>query len=450
MPFAFILHLLPTLPASRPGGQLRRALGYEFRCHRSLQLLASDPGDLFNLGQAGFSRRFARRQQLVQRGFGFRYQAGFQFSIFGGHGGLQWVSCPAVYRRPAKKEKCTLSGQLNSTSARDKSRWPAYPAYKPSGLPWLGDIPAHWQTRRMKFVAPVSTIKLAEKPADVTYIGLEHIESGTGRLLLDAPVEQVDSAVGVFRKSDVLFGKLRPYLAKVVYADFDGVCTSELLTLQPIPEADGKFLFYLLLSDGFISLVNSMTYGTKMPRASSEQIGNISAPLPPLPEQRAIATFLDRETARLDTLIAKKERLVELLGEKRAALISQAVTRGLDPTTPMKDSGVPWLGQVPKHWEVFPVHARYEVQLGKMLNQDSVKGISPAPYLRNVNIQWDRVDVSDVVEMDFSPAERQKFSLILGDLLVCEGGEVGRTAVWRGEIEGCYFQKAVHRVRPRS
>jgi len=248
----------------------------------------------------------------------------------------------------------------------------------------------------------------------------------------------------------VLFGKLRPYLAKVVYADFDGVCTSELLTLQPIPEADGKFLFYLLLSDGFISLVNSMTYGTKMPRASSEQIGNISAPLPPLPEQRAIATFLDRETARLDTLIAKKERLVELLGEKRAALISQAVTRGLDPTTPMKDSGVPWLGQVPKHWEVFPVHARYEVQLGKMLNQDSVKGISPAPYLRNVNIQWDRVDVSDVVEMDFSPAERQKFSLILGDLLVCEGGEVGRTAVWRGEIEGCYFQKAVHRVRPRS
>ena len=170
----------------------------------------------------------------------------------------------------------------------------------------------------------------------------------------------------------------------------------------------------------------------------------------PLTEQCAIAAFLDYETARINALIAKKEQLIELLQEKRAALISHAVTKGLDPTVPMKDSGVEWLGEIPAHWEVAPVYSRYTVQLGKMLNQEAVKGFSPAPYLRNVNIQWDYVDLSDILEMDFNPYERQKYNLIFGDLLVCEGGEVGRTALWRGELTECYFQKAIHRVRPFS
>ena len=95
-----------------------------------------------------------------------------------------------------------------------------------------------------------------------------------------------------------------------------------------------------------------MTYGTKMPRASWEQIGNLSLSLPPLPEQQKIATYLDHQTAKIDALIARKERLLDLLTEQRAALISQAVTKGLNPDVKMKDSGVAWLGQVPSHWEV--------------------------------------------------------------------------------------------------
>jgi len=113
-----------------------------------------------------------------------------------------------------------------------------------------------------------------------------------------------------------------------------------------------------------------------------------------------------------------------------------------------KDSGVEWLGGLPAHWVVAPLYARYEVQLGKMLSQEAVKGAFPAPYLRNTNIQWDNVDLREVFEMDFDPGERRKFLLRSGDVLVCEGGEVGRTAIWRGELDECYFQKAVHRVRP--
>jgi type I restriction enzyme S subunit len=112
-----------------------------------------------------------------------------------------------------------------------------------------------------------------------------------------------------------------------------------------------------------------------------------------------------------------------------------------------QDSGVEWLGATPSHWAVSPVYARYHVQLGKMLDQSAVTGSDPAPYLRNQNIQWDRVDLNDLREMDFDPAERRKFALVVGDLLVCEGGDIGRTAMWRGELPECYFQKAVHRLR---
>ncbi len=237
-------------------------------------------------------------------------------------------------------------------TASSIGKWKPYSAYKDSGVEWLGEVPKHWEVKRLKYSAPASTTKLIEKPIDLPYLGLENVESKTGRLLLDEPTESVDSTVSVFERGNVLFGKLRPYLAKVAYVDFQGVCTTELVVLQPSNILDSKFLFYRLLSQDFIKLVDSMTYGTKMPRASAEQIGNLVIQLPSLPEQRAIAAFLDREAARINTLIAKKERLIELLQEKRAALISHAVTKGLDTAVPMKHSGVEWLGEIPAHWEV--------------------------------------------------------------------------------------------------
>src|SRR5688500_3916857 len=113
-----------------------------------------------------------------------------------------------------------------------------------------------------------------------------------------------------------------------------------------------------------------------------------------------------------------------------------------------KDSGVEWLGKIPAHWQVAPVYARYEVALGKMLDAKRVTGEFSGPYLRNVDVQWDMVNTERLPEMDFAPWERDRYSVRPGDLLVCEGGEVGRTAIWRGGIEPCFYQKALHRVRP--
>ncbi len=109
-----------------------------------------------------------------------------------------------------------------------------------------------------------------------------------------------------------------------------------------------------------------------------------------------------------------------------------------------------WFGSSPPHWTVAPVYARYEVQLGKMLNTEATRGDHLAPYLRNSDVQWDRVRIDDLPHMNFTPDQRKKFELRTGDLLVCEGGEVGRTAIWRGELPVCFFQKAVHRLRARK
>ena len=128
--------------------------------------------------------------------------------------------------------------------------------------------------------------------------------------------------------------------------------------------------------------------------------------------------------------------------------IEEARQRRFRPYPEYKESGVEWLGQVPTHWDIAPVYARYEVTLGKMLDAKRVTGESSGKYLRNVDVQWGTVNVHGLPEMDFLRSERNRYMLRRGDLLVCEGGEVGRTAIWGGELDECFYQKAIHRVRP--
>lgn len=194
------------------------------------------------------------------------------------------------------------------------------------------------------------------RPSD--YLGLENIQSWTGKLVPNTAAEiseGEDSASGtanVFYAGDVLFGKLRPYLAKAHHADKGGVCSTELLVLKPKPDIHPRFLLYSMLSPDFIGQVDASTFGAKMPRANWEFIGSMKPPIPPYETQRLIADYLYRETARIDALVAEKEKMLTLLEEKRAVLISRAVTRGLNPDVPIKPSGLDWLGDIPAHWEI--------------------------------------------------------------------------------------------------
>lgn len=228
-----------------------------------------------------------------------------------------------------------------------------YASYKPSGVSWLGDLPSHWRTEKVKFQAHLRGEKSAGA-AGVRYVGMEHVLPRVGKFnpTIEGTQEDAESTVNVFAKGDVLFGKLRPYLAKCVVADTDGVCSSEFLVLTPAGDIRPAYLNATMLMQDFIDAVDASTYGAKMPRADWGFIGQQRLPLPPPDEQQAIADYLDTETARIDTLIREKDELIGLLKEWRQSVIAEAVTKGLEKNAAMKPSGVPWLGEIPEHWEV--------------------------------------------------------------------------------------------------
>lgn len=209
-----------------------------------------------------------------------------------------------------------------------------------------------------------------------------------------------------------------------------------------------EYLFYLFSGGELYKGLGKL--GTQL-NLNTDTIGDIQIPVPSPSEQRAIASFLDRKTAHIDILISKKERLITLLQEKRAALISHTVTKGLEPDVPMKDSGVEWLGEIPAHWIVTLLKRAFDVQLGKMLQSTQTsEDDTLEPYLRVANIFWNGVDITDVKEMWFSPYEKDHYLLRNDDLLISEGGDVGRSAIWKGDIEHCYIQNAINRVRSRE
>ena len=195
---------------------------------------------------------------------------------------------------------------------------------KDSGVEWIGEVPAHWEVKRLKRVCKLQTDQVS---AGGQAVALENIEGWSGRLL---GVEQGSDTEGVpFKKGDVLFGKLRPYLAKVHLAEVDGVAVGDFFVLR-LTEGLPSYLWRYLLSPPLIDLLNGATVGAKMPRVSWQYMASTFAPVPPKTEQSKIAAFLDRETTRIDTLIEKTRQSIELLKERCSALITATVTGKID------------------------------------------------------------------------------------------------------------------------
>jgi type I restriction enzyme S subunit len=266
----------------------------------------------------------------------------------------------------------------------------------------VGTMPHQWHSKRLSYCVRRSDIKIDAGEIDaVPYVGMEHVVPQTGELVeLDDTTP--DGTANVFSANDVLFGKLRPYLGKALRPDFDGICSTEFLVLRP-REFTREFLLYVLLSDEFISTVDSSTYGARMPRANWDFIRDIRVPVPPLDIQETVSRFLDSETARIDELISKQEALIERLDEYRTALITQVVTKGLppdaaeaaglNPVPRLKDSGVEWLGEVPEHWEVVDNRWLFEERdersddgLGELLTVSHLTGVTRRSDKPNVGM----------------------------------------------------------------
>ena len=345
------------------------------------------------------------------------------------------------------------------TEARPR-RFSRYPEYKDSGIAWLGEIPSHWNLKRLKnAVARLESGGTPESDNVTYWTDEEHgipwvaISDMTRDFHLNVTAKRITEEGRMSKRLRILPAGTLLYsmyasLGRVALLETAAVINQAILGV--VPRRSEALRGYLRWWFEFMQVhVQMLSSSNTQDNLSAERVRNMPVVLPiAIEEQRTIAAFLDREMAKIDRLVERKERLIELLQEKRTALITRAVTRGLDPNAPMKDSGVEWLGEIPAHWHIAPVYAHYEVALGKMLDAKGVTGKSSGKYLRNVDVQWDSVNVEDLPEMDFPPSVRNRYLLRPEDLLVCEGGEVGRTAIWGGELDECFYQKAIHRVRP--
>ena len=318
-----------------------------------------------------------------------------------------------------------------------------YPKYKPSGIAWLGDIPQHWEVVKLNTFFDERREKVSDsdfKPLSVTKNGI---------------VPQLENAAKTIHgdnrkkvcKGDFVINSRSDRKGSSGLAKEDGSVSVINIALKP-RGIHPKFSEYLLKNYFFKEEYYRYGRGivADLWTTRYSEMKNMELPKALYFEQEKIANFLDYKTTKIDRFIAKKKQLIKILNEQKAGIINDAVTKGLNPNAKTKPSGIAWLGDIPEHWEVRKLKYVAESVLGKMLCNEDKGGYSKKPYLKSKNIQWLNVDVSDVEEMWFSEKELNQYRLKKGDLVLSEGGEVGKTCIWNEELEECYIQNSAHKV----
>lgn len=292
--------------------------------------------------------------------------------------------------------------------------FPRYAEYKDSGVDWLGEVPAHWGVKRLRFVADLnpskSELSSRDRAEEVSFVPMEAIgDDGSLNLDRTRPIGEVETGYTYFRDGDVTVAKITPYFENGKGAVMRGLVsgfgfgTTELVVARPkATETTSEYLHWLFISRPFRQLGEAAMYGAGgQKRVPDEFVRNFAVAFPDVAEQTAIASFLDRETAKIDALVAEQKKLIALLKEKRQAVISHAVTKGLNPDVPMKDSGIEWLGDVPAHWDVSRLKFVARIQTGVAKGKDNTgKDTLSVPYLRVANVQDGYLDLEDIATIE--------------------------------------------------
>lgn len=240
-----------------------------------------------------------------------------------------------------------------------------YQAYKDSGISWIGEIPVDWSIKKLKYYTTINDEVLTESTApnyefryvDIGSVTLQKgIEQYQGFSFENAP----SRARRIVRAGDVIVSTVRTYLKAVasIHDDKDVIVSTGFAVIRP-KEVDSRFLAYSLANHYFVEMVSSRSTGVSYPAINASAMVNIKNILPPNDIQKCIADYLDRKTEAVDTAISDKEKLIRLLEEQRTSVICSAVTKGIDSTAEMKDSGNEWLGYIPSHWRVVPAKALF-------------------------------------------------------------------------------------------
>jgi len=326
--------------------------------------------------------------------------------------------------------------------------FPAYPAYKKSDVEWLGEVPEHWVLTPLKHLALLNPRKSSYDGSTeqlCSFVPMEKLKTGIVQLDEERLIEEVIGSYTYFEDGDVLQAKVTPCFENKNIAIAKGLTngigfgSSEINVLRPSQAFNAEYLYYRVQEDNYMSFCTSCMIGAGgLKRVPTDVINNFKVAKPEIFEQTQIARFLDHETARIDALIEEQQRLIELLKEKRQAVISQVVTRGLDPTVPMKDSGVEWLGEVPAHWERKRIkNISPFITVGIVVNPSDYVAEEGLPFIYGGEVKEGLIEVDKARKISLQDSLRNRKTMLeAGDIVTMRVGYPGLTAVVPPECEG--------------
>lgn len=348
-------------------------------------------------------------------------------------------------------------------------KYKKYPNYKDSGVEWVSEIPSEWNKTKIKHLAIGKDTLFIDgdwiESKDISSSGIKYIttgnigkgiykEQGQGFITEDTFINLRCTEI---YEGDLVLSRLNlPIGRACIIPDLKNriVMAVDNVVIRPSKNYDKKFLLYLFTSKGYFQHTSLVARGTTMQRISRGLLGDIDIPFPTFSVQQQIAKFLDNATQKMDTLIQKQENLIKLLKEKRQAVISHAVTRGLNPDVKFKDSGVEWLGEVPEHWEVKKLgYITKKIGSGKTPRGGSeVYSDTGILFIRSQNVYDEGLFLDDVVriskEINDDMANTQVKS---GDILLnVTGGSIGRTTIVPDNFEKANVNQHVCIIRLNS
>lgn len=249
----------------------------------------------------------------------------------------------------------------------------------------------------------------------------------------------------------LVVNRMKAWQGSVAISSLRGIISGHYICFRPTHEEHSRFLHYLLRSPKMTAHFLSISRGVRPGQIEidNDDLAATLIALPDVQEQRRIASFLDDRAARIDRIVAARRLQIAHLDATRTRQ-SYEVVAGKSERGERRSSGLKWLGDLPRTWALLTVASEFAVDLGKMLDEKRQTGSQSVPYLRNTNVQWDRIDTADLKSMDIGLDERERYTVRSGDLLICEGGQPGRAAIWDGSIELLGYQKALHRARSRG
>lgn len=343
-----------------------------------------------------------------------------------------------------------------------------YDEYKDVQMGWLNKIPIHWTTVSLKFSTGNKPLSFVDgdwieskviKSDGIRYLTTGNVgvisykEQGNG-FISEQTFKELN-CTEVF-SGDILISRLNFPIGRACIVPDLGyrivVAVDNVIFRPDTTKYNRRYLVYQMNCYPYSENANVLGRGSTMQRITRTQLGAFKLCVPPLPEQVAIASYLDTKCAKIDNLISIQQKRIALLQELKQSVITHAVTKGLNPNVEMKPSGVEWIGDVPKHWEVCKLKHYSQVVLGKMLMtsppKDSEGLYTLEKYLKSKNVGWLQLflDEDNIDEMWFNQYEKSIYKLQENDIVMNEGGDIGKVSCWRGVDFDCYIQNSINKI----